>query len=371
MNNPNKARCFFKAVLTVNAIVLLASALIPSQILENISKPLNPAAGRVIAMKEIAVIKEAGSDFYFKNPYNPIIASNGSIFVADQEQILEFDQSGKYVRNYFKKGQGPGEMINARTMIWTPQGLCIQAGDPQKLLFYDSSGTIFREMPLRIPTVAYSRLIAIIDQKICFSGYDFPRIVGDPQYADVPYWIMSRSFSGEEFKFHKSFSVRKYVMFGGEFPIDPFIVVPIHSSHIAIVNTPEYSINIYDLASDSVVTTITRKYDRVETPPPGPKDIVPKIIAGGKTYTAPRQKYLNDISNVIFHGGTIWAMTSTKDNKKGTLIDVFDEAGIYRDCFYLNIPAVRYTIANDICCAVEKTPEETYVLRKYRIEWKD
>jgi hypothetical protein len=40
-------------------------------------------------------------------------APDGSIFVLDEKQFLKFDKKGKFIKNLFKKGQGPGEFLFA------------------------------------------------------------------------------------------------------------------------------------------------------------------------------------------------------------------------------------------------------------------
>jgi len=95
------------------------------------------------------------------------------------------------------------------------------------------------------------------------------------------------------------------------------------------------------------------------------------MIIGYKPFAFPRQKYQSDISNLFVRGERIWAVTSTKDPKKGTLIDVYDAAGKYIDAFYLNIPTGQYGIFGDHFYAAEKNPDETYVIKKYSIEWRE
>lgn len=96
----------------------------------------------------------------------------------------------------------------------------------------------------------------------------------------------------------------------------------------------------------------------------------------GKTYEPPEQKYENDIFNVIVRSDRLWVVTSTTDKKTGILIDVFDNQGIFRDFFYMNLPgtalnAIRYSgtsnLTGDALLTVERTEEGTYAIKKYKI----
>ena len=72
--------------------------------------PLSKNAGRVLSLKEVMRIIDTGRNFYFKYLHSIKIAPNGSIFVKDDEELLQFDSKGKFNRNFSKKGQGPGEI---------------------------------------------------------------------------------------------------------------------------------------------------------------------------------------------------------------------------------------------------------------------
>ena len=66
--------------------------------------------------KEVLAISDEGTrEYYFKNPRDLTIAPDGSLFLLDEFQVLHFDKAGKFVRNLYKKGQGPGEMSYVRS----------------------------------------------------------------------------------------------------------------------------------------------------------------------------------------------------------------------------------------------------------------
>jgi hypothetical protein len=342
---------------------------------ENPATPLGKNAGRMIALKEIYRITDEGGAFFFKFPHGLVEGPDGSLYVRDSEQILRFDASGKFVRNYFKKGQGPGEMSYAGEPLPTARGLCVLASAPSKLVLFDDGGKLVSEATLKQSGRGSLRLVGRIGEANYFSSTEFPRLSGEARYFDVTYAIMSQPDGGSELKSLASFPVNSYVVSspsggGGMFSIAPFVAVPAPPKSLAVVHTSEYSVKVLDTASGGVARIISRKYERVESPPPKP-DAKPSMIINGKPIAQPRQKYLNDITNVVARGETLWVITSTKDAKKGTLIDVFDELGRYVDCFYLNIPSMTYAIFKDVLYSTEKAQDETIVIKKYKIEWRD
>lgn len=69
-------------------------------------------------------------------------------------------------------------------------------------------------------------------------------------------------------------------------------------------------------------------------------------------------------------------MTSTADEEKGILSDVFNLEGKYVDQFYIHFNEANFSqtgnfarmaVSGDHLYQIESTPEETCVIRKYRM----
>jgi len=375
--NRNRKLCALMALSRVVVLFACAQAAFSQTVIENPDKPLSKNAGRTIGLKEVLKITDESGEFFFKYPRIAAEGPDGSIYVMDNEQILGFEKDGRFIRNYFKKGQGPGEMTYAIGPFATSEGLCVQASSPEKLVWFDPSGKLLREHPIRQKERISVRLLDIKGDLYLFSGSEFPRFEkAGEQYVDAVQSLLTWKGGDDPPKKFSTFSTPVYLYGsgsggGGMMSLAPFLTVPWRSASIVVVHTPEYLLKISDMDAGAIVKTISRKYQRIETPPPTPEDKKPRLIINGKEIMAPRQKYLNDISKVIAQGDRIWVVTSTKDPKKGTLIDVFDDAGKYIDAFYLNIPAPVYAIYGANLYAAEKNPDETYVVKKYAIEWKD
>ncbi len=104
-----------------------------AQVIENPARPKSANAGRVITPQQVLVISDEGtSDFYFKWPRQLRTAPDGSLFLTDEDQMLEFDSNGRFVRNLFKKGQGPGEMPYPGACVATEKNIIVLFRIPRK-----------------------------------------------------------------------------------------------------------------------------------------------------------------------------------------------------------------------------------------------
>jgi len=108
-----------KPVLLFLFILIFNFLIFTQEIIENPEKSLSKYAGRVVELVEVMSIDDVGIDYFFKYPRNPKVAPDGSLFVMDHEQLLQFDREGNFLRNYFKKGQGPEEMQNVSNYFFS------------------------------------------------------------------------------------------------------------------------------------------------------------------------------------------------------------------------------------------------------------
>jgi hypothetical protein len=89
--------------------------------------------------------------------------------------------------------------------------------------------------------------------------------------------------------------------------------------YLYLAHTEEYLVKQFDLQSQKITRSFRREYPRVP-------------------YKADKDrpfKYYNDIHQILVFRNQAWILTSTFDKKKGILIDVFNEEGLYTDSFYL------------------------------------
>jgi len=84
-------------------------------------------------------------------------------------------------------------------------------------------------------------------------------------------------------------------------------------------------------------------------------------------YDPPKKKFENDVSALFICGDTLWVKTSTQDEKKGVLFDVFDHRGRFLDSFYLNVGGELKLAVGGHIYVTERDDEENISIVKYQI----
>ena len=360
--------------------ILSANVGLAQNVLENPAKPAAANADRKVELKEVLRITDEGGQFYFKYPYQIRVSPNDSIFVVEQEQLLQFDKTGAYVRNYFKKGQGPGEVQFVSGFIPTEKGLYVQ-GSPGKLIFFDAKGAFVQETAVRSPIPMF-RLTAIQDGLYLFTASESPfkdMKGSEPTVVSIPQYVLTWKEGQEQLEKRGEFGLESYVVRssgggGGIMSLSTFLVAPIGSGRLVISHTQEYLLKIFDIGSGSVTKSFRRPYERIRFEPP--KDPKGGMMIDGKQISFPPRKYVSDIVNLCVVGPRIWAVTSTQDKDQNPLVDVYDFEGRYLDRFYLTRPAgakrLGLGMGNSIIQGrniylIERDDEGTAAIVKYEI----
>jgi hypothetical protein len=368
-----------KQRLMIWGILILLFMGIPvsfAQIIENPAKPLAANAGRVVTPKEVLSIEDTGEKFYFKYPHNLKVGPDGSIFAMDIDQLLQFDATGKFQRNRFRKGQGPGEMTRMNNYAFEGDGVVAFCDQPPKLVWTGKSGQFEKSVSLPAAN-GFLSFYGQVAGRWTFSTFELPRQGGEPVFVDVPNQILTWKEGGKDWIPLSSFPVKNYfVPPGASIGMGYLIVAPFGERFLAISHASEYAIHILDVASNAIVRSFRRNYARVAPQPKKPGQTRGRIIMGDKVFEAPEPKYENDIFNILSSGDRFWVVTSTVVKAKGIVIDVFDQGGIFQDSFYLNLSeaglnAVRYSggsvLARKSLYTAERTDEGTFAIKKYRI----
>jgi hypothetical protein len=363
------------------ALFFLLAATGDGQIIENPAKPKAANAGRVITPQEVLVISDAGtSDYYFKWPHALAAGPDGSLLLLDVEQVLRFSQNGRFLGNLFKKGQGPGEIGNASACLAVGPRLVIHSPRPNKLVYFDSSGKFEKELPVRRDEQDFLRALFFQSPAVYMKSTEFPRTSGNPDIVDRSETIIAVDAATAEARTLATFVTKAFVVTGGGgagmIDIVNLIVAPFQDRLIAVVHTEDYLIKIFEPSANKVVRGFRRAYPRVKGEPLTEAEKKGGIIINDKHYTRPERKFENDVKNLLTRAGEIWAVTSTKDEVKGLLIDVFDGEGVYRDCFWLKLPEPALgSVQSPGQCAldgqflwvVERAEDETFSIKKYGV----
>ncbi len=368
----------------MGAFLLALASIGWAQIVENPGKPRAANAGRVVVPEEVLAISDEGTrEYYFKNPRDLTIAPDGSLFVLDDRQVLHFDKAGKFVRNLYKKGQGPGEMSYVRSCLTTEMNVIIHSDSPNRLLFFDYAGRYERELPIRALTGYKYRpkVLLALESTFIISSADLPITKGDPDYVTIHHAILALDSVTLESRDLSSFPTISYMYTSGDghergwYEMSAFLAASFKDRYLALSHTSEYLIKVFDPAANKVIREFRRAYTRVKPDPPTDIEKKGNMIAG-RRIVQPEQSFQNDVKIVLTRAEEIWAVTSTVDKAKGVLVDVFDGNGTFADSFYLKLPepALRHlrwpgqcVLDGDFLWIAESNQDDVSTIRKYRL----
>jgi hypothetical protein len=265
------------------------------------------------------------------------------------------------------------------------KNIIVHSTYPNKLIFFDYSGRYEREIPVgslpgsRRPQ---AKILLAHGEDYFLHAWDSPQFKGeDPIFMDIPQVIVSFNEVTGEMKALATFLTKTYALAapgggGGAYDVTELIAVPFKEKFLALTHTEEYLLKLYDSAANKVVREFQRDYKRVKPEPQTEEQKKGGALIGNKRFGPPELEYQNDVKNILAHGDEIWAVTSTKDKAKGVLVDVFDGAGVFRDCFWLKLPEAalanvlspgQCALDGDFLWVVERSEDETFAIKKYRV----
>lgn len=371
-----------KAIFPLLSVLVLSFVVLSQEMVKNPGKPLSERAGRIVSLEEIMRIDDKHDGYFFQYPHKIKVAPDGSLFVVDKNQFLKFDKSGKFHGNFFKHGQGPGELQFMENYVLQEGNIIIFDRPLSKIMFLTQDGELLSELKLRLPG---------LDSFLTKNGEDYfffkstpPETKGVPEIVELDENLITVMPDGESYRPVAAFP-RPYMIMkaGNNSFINPW--AGLHSCFgndetVFISHTPEYSIKLFSLKDKKCLIQFDREYDRIK-PTKETKKFVPggnygKISIGGAWFEPPVAKYHLDIQGMFTVKDKLWVITSTVDKNKGILVDVFDEKGLYVDNFHLSYPegvepyAVSTwikTVSGDFVYTVEKGGEGEFFIVKNRI----
>jgi hypothetical protein len=311
-------------------------------VIENPANPASRSADRIVELKEVLRITDEGGEFFFKYPSLIQVGPDGSIFAREQEQLLKFDRTGQFLRNYFRKGQGPGEVLYISGFLPLKSGVIVQSSYPPKMIWYGEDGVAAKVATLQSPIKGFT-MIGQGREGFLFSArsHPFENLKGtNPAVVEVRCSILSWAEGEAGLREQGVFPIESYVIpsgtgGGGILPLSEMYAVLLPDGRLALTHTQEYLIKIFDVQARTVIRSFRRAYERVRFVPPKEGG----VVINGTAYTHAPRKYASDVEALYSVGDQIWAVTSRRDKDGLPSIDVFDLDGRYLDRFYLRRPA--------------------------------
>lgn len=303
-----------KQVSMVNGVEIVASPAVP--------RHKNP--GRILKLREKLRIQEIGDEFFFKRPEHPEIGPDGSIFLMDEGQLLRFSPEGRFRGNLVKLGQGPGEIESLNCYLVEGDAVYAADGGTNKVVRMALDGRYVDDQRVEDYFETMTR------DWIISSRVDLPTVRG--VLADATYRFIGTSRSDR--------SLRRAYDFPGKFFIKPPIFLPWDSlawiadagrNLLFISLSRDYGIKVLDLSAGRIIRSFSRVYPRVPYDPP--QNMKTVYARGG----VPRPDFACDVVGLFLPDTSLWVRTSTVDERKGQLFDVFSVSGDFLDSFFVPV----------------------------------
>ncbi len=353
-----------RAAFIVLFLFVFTFVALSQTIIENPEKPLSKNAGRVLKLKEIMRITDEGGEFYFGGPRNVKVTSDGSIFIQDKEKILKFSPEGEFIKNLYKKGQGPGEIMDYfsyhihknEMFIWVPMA--------NKVIHTDSDGGLVDEF--KVESGVYKEFLGKMDGWLIFLNSVWPVERKTSRLYDLKDTVVLVSEDGKTEKeshvFPRIFFLIALSQEGGFKRWASFYsILSEDRRYLFVSHTREYLINLLNLKKGQVIRSFKRKYPRIK------HVMTDRDKEFYKKYHPPKKKYKNDINGLFLCRDLLWVKTSTQNKKKGILFDVFNSKGQYLDNFYLNLNGSLVGIHDDSLFVTEEDEDGNMNIVKYKI----
>lgn len=352
-----------KIVLKLLFLLIITFVIYAQEMIKNLKNPANLNAGRVLNIQEVLRINDEGGEFYFIGPRYIKVAPDGTIFIYDREQLLRFNKNGELIHNFFKKGQGPGELNFVRNYGFKNGKLFVFNANPYKIVWFDFNGDLLND--IRIHNISGDlRFQFLKDDTFYFFTSDVPRPDGKPMVMNVPQVLITMDQFGNKEKELASFDIQVFTIGGAWSGVSRLLSVPYKNRYLFVSHSRDYLVKLYDIEAQMTLRSFTRKYKRVKPP----KDYnFGGIYQNGKRIGPPIPEFFADISEMYIFKNLLWVRTSTKDEEKGYLIDVFNMEGKFVDSFYLNINGSLVATHEDFIFVREKDEDEMLSIVKYKV----
>ncbi len=347
-------------VLFALFVNLVAGCFFAQEVIENPDRTKDRKSGREVVLEEVMRMSDASGEFYFKGPRDLMVDSDGCIFLADEYQLLKFSTGGELIRNFFRRGQGPGEIQDYFRYAIDDGEIYVYDFNQRKVIRFDPDGNLVEEWAL---TDQFNDFYGILEDRFIFLKSTWPSLEERTgKMMDIEERILQIFPDGRLHRESPNFPIKAYMGQGFASWWTFFLGALDREKNILYIShTGEYLIEALDLEKNQIVRRFKRKYPRVkfeESEDRARSRIERKL---------PKRKYENDISDIFCDSEMIWIVTSTKKDNKGVLIDIFDESGQFSDNFFLKIEGTLMAVHGDFIFVRETDEMENIEIVKYKV----
>ncbi len=335
-----------KFIFILVMVLLIVSFVLAVDVYNNSNIPSGVAGkkvGRSIPIKEVLQITDEDGDFVFKRLRSIKIAPDGSVFVAGEASLLRFESSGNYLRNFIKKGEGPGEVKYFSDFILTKDCVIVMGAMPLKIIKFSYDGKLKSEKTIH-GAKSFTSFRGVWRDNMYFYtvDIDFRKVktgvnirknkllflsVGSEKLTD-----MNLGFVTKDALIKKTSKQGMMIMMN---PITNLLTAFL-DGYIYLSHTERYLISKINLTTGKVEQKFSRKFNPVNFVKKKDKE------KSDERFTAIyKRKTFNDIYKILGYTGNLYMFTSVMNKKKEVLVDVFDKNGKYVDNFYLKLPGLE------------------------------
>lgn len=228
----------------------------PQEAIKNPEKPQNGRAGRVLKLQEELRITDESGEFFFQYPREIKMAPDGTYFFYDREQLIQLDKEGRFMRNFYRKGQGPGELNYVSNFIVQKDTLIVHNNSPNKVVWFNLRGELVTELSLQT-------MGSRADLQFCHEGKFYLLKSGMPtrpeklEVMDIPQILIEFSEKTNEQKELISFPLKALVAGGAWASGGNVLSIPYKDRYLFISHTQEYMVNLYDCESHDLLRDST------------------------------------------------------------------------------------------------------------------
>jgi hypothetical protein len=346
----------------------------------------------VTAAKMFTINDHEPEKFYFRRPKNLAVDRDEKIYVMDRRQLLQFSPTGELIQNMATFGQGPGETTFLADYQICDTTVILFNAYPSKIVWKErESGKFVREKRIdfngKLDYLFRFQETGDNAEIFAFKTRHIPGMKKIPGVVDAVDGFISVSAEGmllrkNIYSFPSQLLVAKYP--SGDLAtseISNFQTCLKDNKSFYFVDSFKYQIKLCDMERGLVAAIKPRpqSYRSVKITKKNKKYAQKdRLSINGKWYNPPLPEHFQDIMGMFKNNGQLWVLTSTIDEDKGVLVDVYDNRENYVRQFYLKLPehinpyylaTAPMTIHKDCLYLVERSqyPEYAYSISKYRL----
>ena len=326
----------------------------------------------VVSLKEKFTIQDKPELFYFKFSRYLVVDKKGYICVKDYDQLLLFSPEGEFIKNIFKKGQGPGEMSDICGIYPEQEKIIAFNRAPSKLLKFNYSGKFESESSILLNLIK-ANFLTFYNNRFYFFIESYRNIEGEAT-LNTKVRLFSIDEEGENSRDENIYFNKKYFLSRNIVLNINFIqIARKNNNSFYISNNGNYEVKLLDLQKKELSILIKKDYKKVKI-----KKSWRKILNPGQNSRLYIRKTIDDIQRIWIYNDKIWLLTSTFIEKKNLIkVDVYSMKGKYGGSFYLRMSDNTHlfmlsynpmTFSNGLLYIYEETEEGISRLVCYKLE---